>query len=609
MLLGDAALVNLAYYCALLLRFEGSIPSKYLYGYLDVALVVTAVSLGSLYVHDLYNRIWKYASTDDLLAIIRAVTVSTVGVAVIGYFSPSPLPRSIPILGWMFNILFIGGSRFVWRLLVDRLSEPRQTVRARKALIVGAGDAGATVARELRHHRAAEIWPVGFVDDDPGKQKMQIFGLPILGTRDDIPRLVQQHGIEEIIIAIPSAPGEVIREIVSICKATPAKLKIVPAVYDLIDGKVTVSQIREVELEDLLGREPVSIDMEEIAGYLGDQVVMVTGAAGSIGSELCRQICRFHPGRLVAVDFSENGLFELEMELKESFPQVPLSVELADIREKRRIERLMEEYRPAVVFHAAAHKHVPLMEIHPEEAVKNNIIGTRNVAEAAARVGVKTFVLISTDKAVNPTSVMGATKRVAEMIIQHLDRVSDTRFAAVRFGNVLGSRGSVIPVFKRQIEKGGPVTVTHPDMVRYFMTVSEAVQLVIQAGAMARGGEVFVLDMGKPVKIVDLARDLIRLSGFEPDKDIKIEFTGIRPGEKLFEELLTAEEGVTATRHRKIYIAKNNCIDTETIEMMLGELNRDDKFSNADSARDFLSRFVPSYRPYHKHVAATRSFG
>lgn len=598
LLLIDSALVALAGAAAIILRFDGMPPLKYRDSFAVFILTTVLFSLTMLHIYKIYHRMWSYASIGELLAIIKSASISSAAVVLLFYFIPvgTGFPRSVVILTWAFMILFIGGSRFAWRITRDNYIKNESRLGIKRALIVGAGDAGAIVARELKRNNGLYVRPIGFIDDDPKKQSLQLLGMPVLGTRQEIPRLVEQNFIDEIIIALPSAPRNVIRDVVNICKDTGVQMKILPGVYELINGRVSVNQIRDVQVEDLLGREPVQINLKEIAGYLTDQIVLVTGAGGSIGSELCRQISKFKPRGLVLLGHGENSIYEIELELQRKYPQQQIWAEIADIQDKTRIDRIFDKYRPEVVFHAAAHKHVPLMEKNQEEAVKNNILGTRNVAEAADKAQTKVFVMISTDKAVNPSSVMGATKRVAEMIIQSMDKISKTRFVAVRFGNVLGSRGSVIPVFKKQIAEQGPVTVTHPDMVRYFMTIPEAVQLVIQAGAMAKGGEIFILDMGEPVKIDDLARDLIRLSGFEPDVDIKIKYTGVRPGEKLYEELLTEEEGTLKTKHARIFIARPTEVAVDEINRLIQYvLTRQDSLSK-EFIEKSLKQLIPSFR-------------
>ncbi|MHB8125743.1 MAG: polysaccharide biosynthesis protein [Desulfitobacteriaceae bacterium] len=600
LMLIDALLINLAAFGSFYLRFErfdGSIPLEYYQTYYHTAIVATILYIVVFYLFGLYNRLWQYASTGELLSIVYSVTVGTGGtVAAVYFLATIRLPNSAAILLWLSMVFLIGGSRFIWRILQENVLTPYIPGSQKQVLIVGAGNAGVLAVRELKNRNYKDGRPVGFIDDDRTKQKLHLLGVPVLGTRKDIARIVKGHNVDEVIISMPSASGESIREIVQICEKTSVDLKIMPGVYDILSGNVTVNPIRQVQVEDLLGRDPVTLDLVEVAGYVSGETVLITGAGGSIGSEICRQIYKFTPGRMVIIGQGENSIFEIEQEFRSQFQGLELSTEILDIKDRDKVFLVFEKYRPGVVFHAAAHKHVPLMERNPEEALKNNIIGTQNLAEAADKVNVKTFVSISTDKAVNPTSIMGATKRTAEMIIQSLDSRSQTKFVAVRFGNVLGSRGSVIPTFKKQIAQGGPVTVTHPDMVRYFMTIPEATQLVIQAGAMAEGGEIFILDMGKPVKIVDLAKDLIRLSGFEPEVDIKIQFTGIRPGEKLFEELLTAEEGITATKHSRIFVAKPNNIHVELLEELTHTIRERGSYLTRDETIELLQTVIPSFR-------------
>ncbi len=601
----DILLINLAVFGSFYLRFEGNIPSLYFPTYYRAAAAATVLFLPSFYYFGLYKRIWQYASIGELLSILYAVSIGTGGTAIVVYLiAPYRVPHKATILLWLLSVILIGGSRFIWRVLQEQVFLTKSGAVQKRVLIVGAGDAGALAVRELRNRNYRDGRPVGFIDDAPGKQKLQLFGLPVLGTRKDIVRVVKGHNVDEVIIAMPSAASESVRELVWLCEKSGVTMKILPGVYDILSGNVEVKSIREVQVEDLLGREPVVLNLEEIAGYLRDQVVLVTGAGGSIGSEICRQIANFSPKRLVLVGHGENSIFDIEQELLDTFPALEAEAEIADIKDRTRMDLIFNTHRPKVVFHAAAHKHVPLMERNPAEAVKNNVLGTKNLAEAAAANGVKTFVLISTDKAVNPTSVMGASKRLAEMVVQSMDKVSDTKFVAVRFGNVLGSRGSVIPTFKRQIAKGGPVTVTHPEMVRYFMTIPEAAQLVIQAGAMAAGGEIFILDMGKPVKIVDLATDLIRLSGLEPGKDVKIKFTGIRAGEKLYEELLTSEEGTASTKHRRIFVAKPNSIDAQKLEGMIQTMRDYGSTLSPAEVIELIQTLVPNFRQRASRLVA-----
>jgi FlaA1/EpsC-like NDP-sugar epimerase len=568
----DTFLIVCSVSFAYMLRFDFSIPTEFILT-LPYSLAMSVVFiLGGFYLFKIYRRIWQYASVSDLLALVKGAFIGTGAFFIFhnflihNYFPEIVVPRSIYPLTIIISFLTIGCSRVVWRLIRDGYGKIMPYHR--RVLIVGAGEAGVMVVKELRRTRS-EKYPVVFVDDNLHKQNFEVMGIPVVGTRRDIPKVLKQYRIDEIIVAIPTASRTDIADIINICKDSGCQIKIVPRMNDLLNGNITINTIRDVSVEDLLGRDAIIVDLNEIADYLYDQVVLVTGAGGSIGSELCRQIAAFNPKHLLLLGRGENSIYNIELEIRKSFPNLKVEPIIADIQHKPRLNAIFKKYNPQVVFHAAAHKHVPLMEKNPIEAVKNNILGTYNVAECAHVYGTKRFVMISTDKAVNPTNVMGASKRVAELIVQTFDQVSDTKFSAVRFGNVLGSRGSVVPLFKRQIEEGGPVTVTHPEMIRYFMTIPEAVQLVIQAGAMSDEGQVFVLDMGQPVKIADLARDLIRLSGLEPGKDIMIEYTGIRPGEKLFEELLTSEEGTTGTKHNRIFIGKSFALEYDQMKTML----------------------------------------
>lgn len=613
LMLIDALLINLAAFGSFYLRFEifGHIPQEYYQTYYHTAIIATIFYIAVFYIFGLYNRLWQYASTGELLSIVYAVTVGTGGtVAVVYYYSvvltsfPLRMPNSAAILLWLVMVFLIGGSRFIWRILQENVFERHVPGSQKQVLIVGAGDAGVLAARELKNRNYRDGRPIGFIDDNRQKLKLHLLGIPVLGTRKDIARVVKGHNVDEVIIAMPSASGESVREIVQICEKSGVDLKIMPGVYDIISGDINVNPIRQIQVEDLLGRDPVSVDLEEVAGYVSGETVFITGAGGSIGSEICRQVAKFNPGKLVLIGHGENSIFDIEQELRVERPGIDYVTEILDIKDREKVFLVFNRYKPGVVFHAAAHKHVPLMERNPEEALKNNVIGTQNLAEAADEFRVKTFVSISTDKAVNPTSIMGATKRTVELLIQSLDRRSQTKFVAVRFGNVLGSNGSVIPTFKKQIAKGGPVTVTHPEMVRYFMTIPEAAQLVIQAGAMAQGGEIFILDMGKPVKILDLAKDLIRLSGFEPEVDIKIQFTGIRPGEKLYEELLTAEEGITSTKHSRIFVAKPSFIDVSLLEELTHTVRERGSSLTRDEVISLLQTVIPTFRKKNANAVA-----
>jgi len=586
-------------FAALFLRFEGEVDSRYFLLLIPYLPFIVVVRLGTFYLFRLYHRIWRYAGIDELLAILVSTTASSIVIATVMILMKSGIPRSVYLLTWGMTIALVGFSRALMRIYYHyRL---RSTSPQKNVLIVGAGDAGAMMAKEVANHWSVERKVVGFIDDDPRKQGQQLMGIPILGTRDMLPYFAAKLNVADILIAMPSVSGKIIREIVGHCKQTNCSIKILPGLFDLIEGKVQLQNLRNVDLEDLLRREPICLDVECIRSYLRNKRVLITGAGGSIGSEICRQVSRLEPAQLMILGKGENSIYEIQQELSTDDSTATRLVPLiADIRDRERIEEIFARFSPQVVFHAAAHKHVPLMELQPVEAIRNNIEGTQVLVEAADRTGVETFIMISTDKAVNPTSVMGVTKRIAEMVVQQKSQSSKTRFAAVRFGNVLGSRGSVIPLFRKQIAAGGPITVTDPNMKRYFMTIPEATQLVLQAGAMSKGGEVFVLDMGEPVRIVDMAEDLIRLSGFEPYKDIEIVFTQSRPGEKLFEELLTAEEGTSATHHDKIFVANLRSVDEKVFWEQLETLRQ--AVATA-SIKQALQAVVPSYKPYKEGIS------
>ncbi|MCR4442981.1 MAG: nucleoside-diphosphate sugar epimerase/dehydratase [Peptococcaceae bacterium] len=586
LLLVDVIFGAAAFYLAFYFRFDGRIPALFFASFQKLFIVYALLKVLSFYFLGVYKRAWKYAGAGDLLLVVYALVVTILGLVTAGYYSRVVVPRSVFFITWMIDLMLSGGIRAVPKLVKEKGFILHSLRNVKRLLVIGAGDAGVLVVKELFRQEDPRLLPVGFIDDDPNKQHLRIMGLPVLGTRDELEQVVKDNNIHEVLIAMPSAPGQVIREIVEKCRETDVPVRTLPRMYDIINGQVSVELIREVKLEDLLGREPVKLDLDGIENFLKGKTVLVTGAGGSIGSELSRQICRYGPGRLILLGHDENPVFEIELELGDKCPGIKTVAVIADIKDDRRINQVFGDFRPQVVFHAAAHKHVPLMEHNPGEAYKNNVLGTKNVAEAADRCGTDNFILISTDKAVNPSSVMGATKRIAEMVIQGLNETSSTNFAAVRFGNVLGSRGSVIPIFQEQIRRGGPVTITHPEMCRYFMTIPEAVELVLQAASMAQGGEIFILDMGEPVKIVDMAKELIRLSGFEPEKDIEIKYVGTRPGEKLFEEILTDEEGVTATKIQRIFIARENSINKKELDDLLASLspqsipnNREDIFA------------------------------
>lgn len=598
----DAVIVSLTPFLALTIRFEDAASELFVSWLLPLMAAILFVRLICFYGFGLYHRLWRYASINELVAIVGAVTLSSVIIMLYSALVGAAIPKSIHFISWVSTIVLVGLSRLGVRIAYYFRQREGQT--STNVLIVGGGDAGAMLAREIKQRYSGSKKIIGFIDDDPYKRDQMIFGVKILGGRSHIRQIVDACQVKEIIIAMPSVGGCVVREILSECKETGCTVKILPGMYEIIDGKVTVQGLREVNVEDLLRREPVQLDLNGIARYISGKRVLVTGAGGSIGSELCRQIANLSPEKIFLLGKGENSIYEIDRELRLRFPDMEIQPIIADVRDQERIVKVFADSKPQVVFHAAAHKHVPLMELQPGEAVRNNVLGTKIVAEAADRAGSEVFVMVSTDKAVNPTSVMGATKRIAELVIQSINKVSDTKFVAVRFGNVLGSRGSVVPLFKKQIAAGGPITITHPEMKRYFMTIPEAVQLVLQAGSMANGGEVFILDMGEPIKIVDLACDLIELSGLVPYSDIKVEYTGVRPGEKLFEELLTAEEGTNATQHEKIYVAKLKKVDER--QLRWGLLALQQALHNDEDVVHVMKNLVPTYST--KSVSKRRPF-
>ena len=599
----DIISVILAAFISIYLRFDSDkIPANYLSMLISYLPLAVIIYLLSFYVFKLYGRIWRYASATELIAVVMANLVGSAVWYSISLYIGAVLPRSLYVFTGLLLIFFIGGSRLSLRFYSYVMNKPkyRQIQRKKnKVLIIGAGDAGAMLLREIERYHIANRQVVGFIDDDKNKTGKILLGVKVLGTRNELIKIATEKGIDEIIIAMPSVKGKEIKAIINICKQTNCKLTILPGLYEIIEGKVSITQLRPVDIEDLLGRDPVKLDTTAVKEYLAGKIVLITGAGGSIGSEIVRQVAKMQPKKLLLLGKGENSIYEITQELKINCPEVKTVPIIADIRDKERIKAIMYYFKPQVVFHAAAHKHVPLMEYQPAEAVRNNILGTKVVADEAAAHNVETFVMISTDKAVNPTSVMGCTKRVAEMYVQSMNKNSGTRFVAVRFGNVLGSRGSVIPLFKKQIAKGGPVTVTHPDMKRYFMTIPEASQLVLQAGAMAKGGEVFVLDMGEPVRIYDLAKDLITLSGLIPDKDIEIKITGLRPGEKLFEELLSAEDGTEKTTHKKIFTARIKEIDKAELD---NEISKILEITDGEEVVAALQKIVPTYTPNRENI-------
>jgi FlaA1/EpsC-like NDP-sugar epimerase len=599
--LSDTVLVVVSFFLAYLIRFDfeyESIPKNFVQ-YIPILLGITIILKISVFIlFKLYRSLWRYAGIYELVSVFLASAITNGAMFAYIAFVDRLAPRSIFVITGMIDVFFIGGSRLVYRLY-RRLVLGRviKVDNLKRVAIFGAGDAGAMIAKEIELHPEMRYKLVAFLDDSDDKKGRKVNGIPVLGGIEDIEDVVDSKNIDEIIIAIPSAKPAIINNIYERCSKTDCKVKILPSMSQLINETISLQKIKDVDIEDLLGREPIMANLEEIAQYLGGKVVLVTGGGGSIGSELCRQIASYEPRKLLMLDNYENNLYDILNELTKKYPELDLVPIIANVREMNRLDEIFAEYKPNIVFHAAAHKHVPLMESHPEEAIKNNVFGTWNVAHCADKHQAERFVLISTDKAVNPTNVMGATKRIAEMIIQSLNEKSKTEFVAVRFGNVLGSNGSVIPLFKKQIEQGGPVTVTHPDITRFFMTIPEAVQLVIQAGSMAQGGEIFVLDMGQPVKIMDLARNLIRLSGFEPNEDIDIEITGLRPGEKLYEELLMNEEGLKATKHNKIFVAKPLHTDYELLKRELEHLSTTIyKTADHQEIKEYVKVLVPTYK-------------
>lgn len=600
LLLYDIAVILLAEYGALLIRFEFHpelIKPNHLNALSHYSVINVLLTLVIFALFGLYESLWRYASVTELLNLVLACIVSAMTQMVGTYMMQYHLPRSYYILYLLLLLPLMMGGRFSYRLLrilrqkiyAERLEEPILT------MVIGAGDAGTVIIREMQTSYHLRNRVVCVIDDNREKKGTRIRGVPIVGSRADIPAAAKKYKIQEIVVAIPTLGPKDKKEILEICKETGCKLRLLPGVYQLINEEVSVSKLREVEVEDLLGRDPIRTNLESVLQYVQGKRVLVTGGGGSIGSELCRQIAAHHPGQLVIVDIYENSAYEIQQELQRSYPWLNLVVLIASVRNTHRIQDIFDTYRPELVYHAAAHKHVPLMEDSPNEAIKNNVFGTLNTARAASDAGCRRFILISTDKAVNPTNIMGASKRISEMIIQCLNRTSRTEFVAVRFGNVLGSNGSVIPLFKRQIAQGGPVTVTDPNVIRYFMTIPEAVSLVLQAGAYARGGEIFVLDMGEPVRIDDLARNLIKLSGLRPDEDIQIVYTGLRPGEKLYEELLMAEEGLKKTAHKKIFIGNPVEFDADRFMEQVALL-KEEAYRDSAHIRETVAQIVPTYR-------------
>ena len=599
----DILSVALATYLGLIARFDfdpsfvqGSVYGQTAWNYLPYSIVITILLF---WVFHLYQSLWQYAGTPEIINIFLSCVFSAISQMIIVHmFLKWSYPRSCYVFFGGFLLACVVASRFFYRAFRTFVEKRTDMAKAVNVMVIGTGESANLLIREMKSSSYIQKNALCVIDDFNTRVGSYIHGVKVVGGRGDILENVARYDIDEIIIAMPSAPKSQIREILDICKQTKCELKTLPGMYQLVNGDVNVSQLRKVDVIDLLGREQIQVDLDSIMGYVMNKVILVTGGGGSIGSELCRQIAEKNPKQLIIFDIYENSAYDIQQELIKKYPDLDLKVLIGSVRNTNRVNQIFEKYHPDIVYHAAAHKHVPLMEESPNEAIKNNVLGTWKVADASDKYGTGKFVMISTDKAVNPTNIMGATKRICEMIVQAYNSKSKTEFVAVRFGNVLGSNGSVIPLFKKQIAAGGPVTVTHPDIIRYFMTIPEAVSLVLQAGAYAKGGEIFVLDMGEPVKILDLAKNLIRLSGYIPGEDIKIEFTGLRPGEKLYEEMLMAEEGLKQTKNKLIHIGEPIEFDEEEFFKELEELavESKDELSN-EEIKEWVKKLVPTYRP------------
>ena len=606
----DTVLLFLAYYFSYFIRFEGKIPAFELANFTTTVWLIIPWKISCFMLFKVYRGMWRYSGIEDLLNLVKATFLSscTIISAILFLYYFRGFPRSVFVIDAVLTLLLIGGLRLAIRLYMQRPNfskNKHQFLRLlgnknnlKRMIIIGAGDAGEKMLRELLDNPRLAYHIVGFLDDDYRKHGMQIHGVPVLGDVDDLASLVKHYEIDEILIAISSASGKEMRRVVDGCEATGVKFKTIPGIGELIDGRVSVKAIRDVAYEDLMGRQPIRMETEKIASYIKNESILVTGAGGSIGSELCRQIARFYPSSLILLDCTENNLYQIEMEFSGTYSHLKYIPVLGNILNQGLLDKTFQKYHPQVVFHAAAYKHVPMMELNPCEAVFTNIKGTQNLLGVAQNNGVERFVFVSTDKAVRPANVMGASKRVAELLIQAHSTRNHTRFMSVRFGNVIGSSGSVIPLFRKQIEKGGPVTITHPEITRFFMTIPEAAQLILQAGAMGEGGEIFILEMGTPIKILDLAKDLIRLSGFEPDRDIEIKFTGLRPGEKLYEELITEGEGIVPTRHEKILVLRGEPCSLKWLSVKIEELRSLAEKQDAVGIIRKLKEILPEYQPY-----------
>ena len=600
LIISDMSLFAVTTLFSLFLRYELDVKvlfsAKHFVNALELLPLTAILTVLIFEIFGLYRSLWQFAGEKEIIRIPLACGTAVIVQSVLQFATSRPLPRSFPLISIMLFTLLTMAMRMSYRLARHLREQARKSGKVRRTMLVGAGDAGAMILRELQRSRHSKSNVVCLADDDPAKIGRYMYGVRIAGSTDQIEELVVKYRVDDIVFSIPTASPVKKREILARCQKTGCELRTLPGIYQLVNGEVDVQKIRKVEIEDLLARDSIKINIDEIVGYVNDRVVLVTGGGGSIGSELCRQIADHGPKKLVIFDIYENNAYAIEQELRRKNPFLDLTVLIGSVRDEKRVSDVFETYRPEIVYHAAAHKHVPLMETSPCESIKNNVFGTLNVAKAADKYGAGTFILISTDKAVNPTNIMGASKRICEMVIRDFANRSQTKFACVRFGNVLGSNGSVIPLFKKQIEHGGPVTVTHRDIIRYFMTIPEAVSLVLQAGAYAKDGEIFVLDMGEPVRIDDLARNMIRLSGFEPDVDIAVEYTGLRPGEKLYEELLMSEEGLEKTPNDMIFIGHLEEIDSEWLDNKLENLKKLCE-TDSPSIRKYVKELVPTYTP------------
>ena len=598
---GDVVATMLSFFLGLWFRYDFSfqeIRAEHLQGFLSAIGPWCVITIVVFLCFRLYSSIWAFVSTSEVFRIAGAYLVLAVIGTLVFRFDGFLMPRSSMVMGYLLSFAMTVLIRFsyrLWRTAQRQLSHMAHANGLKNVMLIGAGDAGRALAMEFLSSDYVKDHLSCVIDDNPVKLNKRLCGVPIVGNRYDIPAMAKQYKISKIIFAIPSCPAKTRKEILDICTTTGCEVQMLPGIYQMVNGEVSVSKLRQVDPQDLLGRDPIQVNLEEIFGYIHGKTVLVTGGGGSIGSELCRQIAGAEPEMLIIFDIYENNAYDIQQELRRNFPELNLEVLIGSVRNTSRVDWVVGHYRPDLIFHAAAHKHVPLMEDSPNEAIKNNVFGTYKVASAAAKYGVRRFVLISTDKAVNPTNIMGASKRLCEMVIQMMDRRSKTEFVAVRFGNVLGSNGSVIPLFKKQIAAGGPVTVTHPDIIRYFMTIPEAVSLVLQAGYYAKGGEIFILDMGEPVKIDTMARNMIRLSGYEPDVDIKVVYTGLRPGEKLYEELLMKEEGLQETANKLIHIGKPIEMDDGKFAAQLERLKEACQ-AETENMKDIVAEIVPTYR-------------